>query len=243
MRTTVIIGASSGVGAAIAAQRCLAGERVLAVARRAERLDALAAAHAGLVPCVYDIADLDGIKDLFARIVREHGPIHNVVYCAGRQYIAPLRGVDLAKVEDLFRVNVLGALAVLQAFASKRINAGDGAGAAFVAVSSVAADRPERGIVAYGASKAALNALIKGAALECAPLRVNAIAPGFMRTEMTQAQAHVYSDGFVDQLAARAPLGLVAPEQVAALADFLLSAQASHMTGQVLTLDGGATLA
>lgn len=241
MRTTVIIGASSGVGAAIAAQRSQAGERVIAVARRAERLAALAAAHANLVPCAYDIADLGGIKDLFARIVREHGPVHHVVYCAGQQYIAPLRGADLGRVEDLFRVNVLGALAVLQAFASKRVHAGDGA--AFVAVSSVAAQRPERGIVAYGASKAALEALIKGAALECAPVRVNAIAPGFMRTEMTAGQAHVYSDSFVDELAARTPLGLVAPEQVAALAGFLLSVQASHMTGQVLTLDGGATLA
>jgi gluconate 5-dehydrogenase len=180
------------------------------------------------------------VKGLFAGIVDEFGPVRGVVYCAGQQYIAPIRGTQRERLDELFQVNFMGAWSAIQAFSQKKTHCGPGS--SFVAISSVAAARPEAGIVAYAASKAALNALVKGAAVECAPVRFNAIAPGFMHTEMTETNAHIYTGAFVEQLEKRSPLGLAGPDKVAALAEFLLSDDASHITGQIMTLDGGATL-
>lgn len=240
MHNIVVIGASSGVGAAVSERLSARGQRVIGVARRTARLEAVASRCANMAIRTFDIgADAD-VKALFTGIAEEFGPVRGVVYCAGQQYIAPIRGTQRERLDELFQVNFMGAWSVIQAYSQKKIHSGPGS--SFVAISSVAADRPEAGIVAYAASKAALNALVKGAAVECAPVRFNAIAPGFMQTEMTGSNTHIYTEAFVEQLAKRSPLGLASPDKVAALADFLLSDDASHITGQIMTLDGGATL-
>ncbi len=112
----------------------------------------------------------------------------------------------------------------------------------FCAVSSVAAQRPEPAIVPYAASKAGLDALIKGLARELAPRRAVGVAPGWLDTEMTQAHARLYGAEFKDALEKRSPAGAATVESVVDAIAFLMSPQARHVTGEILRVDGGAML-
>src|SRR5690606_26100541 len=107
------------------------------------------------------------------------------------------------------------ALVSASAFASPRTTHPE---AVYCAISSIAAQRPEPGIVAYSAAKAGLDALVRGLARESAPRRAVAIAPGWLDTEMTQSQPHVYNQEFRERLAASTPRGIATVDEVVELA-------------------------
>lgn len=109
-------------------------------------------------------------------------------------------------------------------------------------ISSIAGEKPEKGIVAYSASKASLNAMIKALAKEVAPVRVNGIAPGFLETEMTKEYEHIYNDEFIEQIKQSYPLGLGSVEDIADVASFLVSSSAKYITGEIIRVDGGGAL-
>lgn len=232
----LIVGASSGIGAALAA-RLVADHHVSLLARRVDRLDALAGPHVTAYPS--DVADGVGLSETIKAAVAAHGKIDRFIYCAGRQLIKPLRAASAADITDVVNVNLTGALISAGAFASPRNAHAD---SVFCAISSIAAQRPEPGILAYSAAKAGLDALVHGLARECAPKRAVAIAPGWLDTEMTQAQPHVYNDEFREKLAASTPRGIATVDEVVVLAMFLMSDAARSITGQTVTVDAGASL-
>jgi NAD(P)-dependent dehydrogenase (short-subunit alcohol dehydrogenase family) len=185
------------------------------------------------------VTDLAAIGGVLQAAVAERGPLTGLVYCAGVQVIKPMRSLGVDEVERLYKTNLVAPTVFAAAFGSARISTRN---AVFCAVSSVAAQRPEPAIVPYSASKAGLDALIRGLARELAPRRAVAVAPGWLDTEMTQAHARMYGAEFKEALEKRSPAGAATVESVVESIAFLMSPQARHITGEILRVDGGATL-
>lgn len=233
----LVVGASSGIGRAVAERLRAGGARITALARRADRLAELEAL--GCAAVAADVTDLPAIGGMLQASVAERGLLTGLVYCAGVQIIKPMRSLGVEEVERLYKTNLVAPTLFAAAFGNARISTRD---AVFCAVSSVAAQRPEPAIVPYAASKAGLDALIHGLARELAPRRAVGVAPGWLDTEMTQAHARLYGDDFKAALEKRSPAGAATVDSVVDAIAFLMSPQARHVTGEILRVDGGATL-
>lgn len=232
----LVVGASSGIGRAVV-ERYVGSRNVTALARRADRLVTLTTQGATVIPC--DATDFDALESAINEAVSRSGPVSAMVYCAGVQSIKPLRSLKPADLPAVMNVNLIAPLFLAKCFASQRVSRPD---AVFCAISSVAGQRPEPGIVAYSVAKAGLDALIKGMAKELGPRRAVGVAPGWLDTEMTQSFKHVYNEEFRVMLAKRSPAGIASVDSVVDVIEFLLSEKARHVTGEVITVDGGAIL-
>lgn len=238
-RAALVTGASRGIGLAIAHRLVDQGAAACLTARTAEQLDAAVAEfEPGRAIGIVGAAD-DPLHraETLERMTREFGSIDILVNNAGiNPVFGPLRNLDLDAARKVFEVNVIGTLAWVQ----QALDAGLGdspAGGAVVNLSSVTADVPSQGIGWYGVSKAAVSHLTRTLSVELAPrVRVNAVAPAVVKTRFARA----LFDGREDEVAAGYPMGrLGVPDDVAAAVAFLCSDEASWITGQVLTLDGG----
>jgi NAD(P)-dependent dehydrogenase (short-subunit alcohol dehydrogenase family) len=232
----LIVGASSGIGFRLA-ERLSDARAVSVVARRVDRLQPLADSGAAVFGA--DIADVDAIPKLVADIVAANGPLDALVYCAGMQRLKPIRMMSPVDIARLYTVNLIAPTVFGAQFASRRV-ASDGA--VFCAISSIAAERPEAGIVPYAASKAGLSNLVGGMARELGPKRVVGVAPGWIDTEMTQDYAHLYDAAFRERLAKNSPAGPATVDSVVDTILFLLSPGARSITGQIVRVDGGAAI-
>lgn len=232
----LVIGASSGIGEALS-HSLLTDHRVSVVARRAERLATLV--HAGASAFPGDVSDLDSIAPLIAAAVACNGPVDALIYCAGAQLVKPLRSTTAADLQRMFTVNLVAPAVIAAQFANRRVSSDK---ATFCVVASVAGQRPEPGIVAYGAAKAGLINMVGGMARELGPRRVVGVSPGWIDTEMTQAYRHLYNDAFREQLAKNSPAGPASIDAVVDTIRFLLSPAARAITGEVIRVDGGAAI-
>ncbi len=215
------------------------GASVCITARKPAGLEA---AVAELGPRAMGVAgnadDPDHRADVLDRIAAAHGRLDVLVSAAGMNpWFGPLVELDLAAARKVLEVNVISALGWVQAVVRHPVLRFAERGGSVVTLSSVTADVPSAGIGFYGVSKAALNQLTRTLAVELGPrVRVNAVAPAVVRTGFSKA---LY-DGREEDVAAAYPLRrLGEPADIAAAVAFLASADASWITGQVLTLDGG----
>jgi gluconate 5-dehydrogenase len=232
----LVVGASSGIGHALA-ERLAPTARVTAMARRLDRMQPLVA-H-GVWPMALDVSNTEDIAAAVKSAVAERGKIDALVYCAGLQRIRPLRSSTPAELRQVLAINLEAPLVFASLFASRLLSSDK---AVFCAVSSIAARRPEPGIVAYAAAKAGLEALVHGLAREAAPRRAVAVAPGWLDTEMTRGCGQIYGESFQQRLAAASPAGIASVASVVDAICFLISPAAAHITGSTLTIDGGASL-
>lgn len=222
----LIIGASSGIGEAVAKK--IGG---VCIARREERLKQFSKYE------VFDILNLKDIENFVKELVKKYGKFDNLIFCAGIQNIKPLKIMKLEEIIEIFSVNLISAMLFAKAFASKRVS---NKNSSMVFISSIASFKPEPGILAYSASKGALNNFIKGAAKELAPIRVNGVAPGFLDTEMTQKFSHIYTEEFIKELKEKTPVGLANLDDIVKAVKFLI--ESPHITGEIVIIDGGASL-
>jgi len=236
-RNVLVVGASSGIGKTIAINLAR-DHKVIAVARRTERLNALR--KYGIQPIVFDVSHTAEIDKFVKGLVKNTGKLLALIYCAGVQDVKPLRVLKVEEAKAMFDVNFFGGLFFAKAFVSKIVRTKENASIVFI--SSIAGQKPEPGIINYSASKSAIDNLTKGLAKEIAPIRVNAIAPGFLKTEMTEKFKHIYTNEFVSNIEKQYPLGLGSTEDIANTVRFLISEQASYITGNIIQVDGGGAL-
>jgi 3-hydroxybutyrate dehydrogenase len=250
----VISGASRGIGRAIAAAFVAEGADLSLLATNGPLLDeatrALSTGGARVVNHVVDVADPDACQRAVDDTLESLGQV-NVLVNSASIYMARLfMDYEPADFERLFRVNVMGAVHLMQAVTPHMTALGRGK---IVNISSTAGKSASRARSAYTVSKHALIGLTRSAAVDLASsgIMVNAICPGAVKTDMLEELINQRAaiDGMAPEavrtsmMAAPALKRFVEPEEVAALAVYLASTESDGMTGQSIALDGGTTFA
>lgn len=243
-KSVVITGASSGMGKAIVERFAQEGANIIAVARRKERLDALAdslkEAPGKVIPFVGDVSKEETMENAIDLAVKEFGRLDILVNNAGiMDDMSPIGDVKNEKIEQVFAVNVYGPMYAMRKAVQVFREQGDGGN--IINVASVGAMKTVAGAV-YCASKAAVISLSKNTAFMYMPdgIRCNVIAPGGIATEISTSMGMPNMAGYsrVKSILAAAPAPGSA-EQIAGVALFLASEDSSYVNGDVLTVDGG----
>ncbi len=240
MRNVLVTGGSRGIGLAIVRRLASAGYNVVAVARRESDELRHALREAGedrLHFVAFDLSEVDGIPDLVKSLRTNFGAIYGLVNNAGIGTEGLLATMHNSDIEALVRLNVLSPI-VLTKYVVRHMMA-DGAGR-IVNISSIIATTGYSGLAVYGATKAAATGFTRSLAREVGKLgiTVNAIAPGFIGTELTRS----LSDEGRQRIAGRSALRrLPEAEDIAAMVEFLLGEGGRNITGSVLTVDAGNT--
>jgi len=182
-----------------------------------------------------DVTDRPGAAEAIRSLLERHGRIDVLVNNAGAIRDNPLAGFSDADVQDVLDINVTGVFNMTRAVAPYMISRRRGR---IVNLSSVSGEKGGRGQTNYAASKGAINAFTRALAVELAPrkIAVNAVAPGVIETEMSEAVRELAGE----EVRARILMKRFGkPEEIARAVWFLASDHASYITGQVLTVDGG----
>lgn len=240
MLNVVVTGGSRGIGLSIARRLCDAGYNVIAVARR-ESVELREAIRASGENRLYfracDLSEIDALP-AFAKSLRdEFGAIYGLVNNAGTSAEGLLATMHNSQIEALVRLNVLSPV-ILTKYIVRQMMA-DGAGR-IINISSIIASTGYNGLSVYGATKAAATGFTKSLAREVGRLgiTVNAIAPGFIDTELT----HSLSEDNRKRIAGRSALRrLPEADDVARMVEFLLGKGGRNVTGAVFTVDAGNT--
>ena len=236
-RVALVTGASKGIGRAIAAELSASGARVMLVSRKAPALKEAAADMPGEVAWhAGNVGDPDAADAAVAATIERFGAVDILVNnAATNPYVGPLMGLDVPRAEKTVQVNLIGSLLWTQACWRASMQE---RGGVVLNISSIGGIRAGRSQLAwYSATKAALLHLTQSLAAELGPgVRVNAICPGVVKTDMARALWEADEAG----VAATYPLErLGVPEDVATMAAFLVSDAAAWVTGSVFVVDGG----
>lgn len=234
-KTILVTGASSGIGQATAIECAQMGAEVVITGRDTERLQATADLVGNLKAQI--AADLTNQEDV-ERLVASLPPLDGAVLCAGNSTTLPLQFGSREKFDEMFNVNFFAPVELLRLMYKKKVLQ---KGASVVLIASIGGTHsfmPGNGV--YGASKAALNSLMKYAAREYASrkIRVNSICPGMVDTPLIH-RGTITEEQLAED-AKRYPLGRYGkPDDIANGAVYLLSDASSWLTGHDLVIDGG----
>lgn len=242
-RRILVTGASSGIGQAVAVLLSRLGAKVVCTGRNAERLQKTLVLLEGDGHSArpYDLKNIAEIPQWLESIVSSFGLLHGLVHAAGVQATLPIKLLTLEKWREVFLVNTEAALALAKGIQERKVYAGEKGSIVFI--SSVMGQVGVPGRVAYSLSKGALNGMTRSLALELAPkhIRVNCVAPAFVRTPMYDEMEKIWNDEQRLQIEALHPLGLGQPEDVAHAVAFLLADTGRWITGTIMVVDGGYT--
>jgi len=241
MRNVLVTGASRGIGLAIARKLAAAGYNVIGVARRESDEFKNAVRELGNVGGLrfraFDLSEIDAIPALVKMLREEFGAIYGLVNNAGIGTEGLLATMHNSEIEALVRLNVLSPV-ILTKYVVRHMMA-DGKGR-IVNMSSIIASTGYNGLAVYGATKAASVGFTRSLAREVGKvgITVNAIAPGFIDTELSQS----LSEQQRERIAGRSALRRLAePDDVARMVEYLLGDGGRNITGSVFTIDAGNT--
>lgn len=243
MRNVIVTGGSRGLGLAIAQKLAATGYHAIAIARK--KTDGLSGAmkaakgsEAGSLRFVpFDLGDVDGIPKLVQTLRRQFGPVYGLVNNAALGTDGLLGIMHNSQIEQLIRVNTFAPIVLSKYVVRSMMSEGGGR---IVNVTSIIGFTGYSGLSVYGATKASMIGFTRSLAREVGRLgiNVNAIAPGFMETEMTQGLEGQQREKVARRSALRR---LPEVDEVADSVEYLLSDRASGITGTVLTVDAGST--
>lgn len=237
MRNVIVTGGSRGLGLAAVKQLSASGYRAIAIARR-ESDELRAAQSSGAIAFVpYDLGDIENMPGMVKAIRKEHGAIFGLVNNAGLGTEGLLAAMAMKDIEALIRINTLSPIALTRQVVRSMMSEGQGR---IVNMSSIIASTGYSALSVYAATKASMVGFTKSLARELgrAGITVNAVAPGFVETDMTQG----LDSEKKAQIARRSALQRLAEaEDVARTVDFLLGDGGRNITGTVITVDAGNT--
>lgn len=240
-RVAVVVGGSSGIGRVLALGLAQAGANVVASARRADLVDAVASDIETLgrstLRIASDVTDRGSLETLRDRVYSELGPVDILVNAAGRTQRGATLDFSEADWHAIIDCNLTGTLRSCQVFGASMLERGYGR---IINIASLSSHVAFQEVAAYGVSKAGVVALTQSLAIEWGRrgVNVNAIAPGVFKTDLNRALLDGTERG--RELLMRTPLGRFGQvEELAGAAVFLASEAASFVNGEVLNVDGG----
>ncbi len=240
LRNVLVTGASRGIGLGIVQALARAGYRAIAVARRPT--EAFESATREAMPGEirfepFDLDRIDALAGFISDVRAKHGPLYGLVNNAGIGTEGLLATMPLADIERLVRLNTLAPMIVAKHAVRSMMSAGEGR---IVNMSSIIASTGYSGLSVYAATKASMVGFTRSLAREVGTLgiTVNAIAPGFIQTEMTSSMGEQQRASIARRAALKR---LPEVEDVAQAVVYLMSAAARNITGTVLTIDAGNT--
>lgn len=241
-KTALITGGGSGIGQSIA--RCMheAGAQVALVGRREKELSQTVEELGGKASCfVHDITDTDKTAGLAKRVEEEMGPVDCLINNAGMHLKKAALDTSVDEFLAVLNTNVIGAHALTKAIAPGMVARRSGC---ILFTASMASLFGIPNVMAYSAAKSAHLGMVRSLATELSPhgVRVNAIAPGWIETEMS-SKALKDDPSRLEKILSRTPMQkLGQPENIGWAAVYLASSAASFITGTVLPVDGGASV-
>jgi 3-oxoacyl-[acyl-carrier protein] reductase len=243
LRNIIVTGGSRGLGLGIARQLAAAGYRVIAVARKSNKqltavIEEATRTGAGELHFVaFDLSDIKAIPGLIQTIRKEFGPIYGLINNAAVGTEGALAIMHNSQIEELVRVNTVSPIVLTKYAVRSMLSEGGGR---IVNVASIIGLTGYSGLSVYGATKASMLGFTRSLAREVGRhgVNVNAVAPGFVETDMTQGM----DDQQRGQVARRSALRrLPEVDDIANAVEFLLGDKAKNITGTVLTVDAGST--
>jgi gluconate 5-dehydrogenase len=239
-RVALVTGATRGLGLEIARGMAAAGALVGINGRDAQRVDEIAKSIPNGFGAAFDITDPRGATDAIDGIVARHGRLDCLVNNAAIRDRRPLRDISADDFRHVIETNLVAQYELSRAAVRHMAERGQGR---LLFISSMVGPQSFRGDPAYVASKGGLEALMRALAVELGGkgIAANAIAPGFF---LTERNAPFFGEPHIAELARRIPLGRFGrPDEIVGAAIFLASDAGSYITGQVLTVDAGLSVA
>lgn len=234
-KNILITGASQGIGAKTAEYLSAQGATVVLVARNKEKLKKVQGSLKGQSYCVdYDLQNLADIESIFGFCADQEMKLHGMVHCAGLNRDIPVRNNDIELMQETLTVNYMAFVELGKYFAKRKYS---WEGGSIVAMSSSAASILSPGMCTYASSKLALEAAVKIMSKEFVKrkIRVNAVAPSYVNTEMVEDAPFANAD----RIEKSQPFGIIEPIYISYLIEYLLSEKAKYITGAVMPVYAG----